>query len=116
MLHRRLAVILLRRCGLGATNALTADDLPGLVSTLKDFTLRVTGTPTAQQAQVMRGGLATEGFDPQTLESLEQPGIHAAGEALAIDAPCGGYNLHWAWASALVAGKAAAGAEGARET
>ena len=38
------------------------------------------------------------------------------GEALDVDAPCGGYNLHWAWASGMLAGRAAAESlmEGAR--
>ena len=35
------------------------------------------------------------------------PGLYVVGEALDVDAPCGGYNLHWAWASGLLAGKSA---------
>ena len=42
------------------------------------------------------------------MEALEVPGLYVVGEALDVDAPCGGYNLHWAWASGLLAGRSAA--------
>ncbi len=35
-------------------------------------------------------------------------GLFAAGEVLDIDGRSGGFNLHWAWASGIVAGEAAA--------
>jgi hypothetical protein len=38
--------------------------------------------------------------------------MFVVGELLDVDAPCGGYNLHWAWASGLLAGAAAAQAVG----
>jgi hypothetical protein len=43
------------------------------------------------------------------MECLSHAGLYAAGEALDIDARCGGYNLHWAWTSGILAGVAAAG-------
>ena len=36
------------------------------------------------------------------------PGLYVTGELLDIDGMCGGYNLHFAWASGMAAGKAAA--------
>ena len=56
-----------------------------------------------ENAQVTAGGLT--GFDPDTLESRAIPGLFAAGELLDVDGPCGGYNLQWAWASALLAAR-----------
>ena len=35
-------------------------------------------------------------------------GLYFAGEIMDIDGICGGYNLHWAWASGQRAGKSAA--------
>ncbi len=32
------------------------------------------------------------------------PGLYIIGEALDVDGPCGGYNLHWAWATGLLSG------------
>ena len=34
------------------------------------------------------------------LESRFVKGLYFAGEVLDADGECGGYNLHWAWASA----------------
>ena len=51
------------------------------------------------------GGARTEEFDPETLQSRRVPGLYACGEVLDIAARCGGYNLHWAWASGFTAGE-----------
>ena len=67
----------------------------------------VTGPAEPERAQVSRGGLRTDQFDPATLEARGLPGLYACGEALNVDGACGGYNLAWAWKSGLVAGSAA---------
>ncbi len=74
----------------------------------KDLRLRVTGLADAGQAQVTRGGLVNEQFDPVTLEACALPGAHACGEALDVDGPCGGFNLAWAWRSGMAVGRACA--------
>ena len=66
------------------------------------------------QAQVTRGGASVEEFDPETMASRRVEGLFAAGEVLDIDGRSGGFNLHWAWASGIVAGEAAARAAMAR--
>lgn len=98
----------LEQAGLDPHAPLDADDLPALERALSEFPLTVEGIGDERQCQVLRGGLAVEAFDPRTMESRLDAGLFAAGEALDIDAPCGGYNLHWAWASGLIAGAAAA--------
>ena len=40
-----------------------------------------------------------------TMESKLHKNIYFAGEVLDIDGICGGYNLHWAWASGYLAAK-----------
>ena len=59
-------------------------------------------------AQVPAGGIRTDEFSAQTLESRLCPGLYAAGEVLDIDGDCGGYNLQWAWSSGYLAGYHAA--------
>ena len=49
------------------------------------------------------GGIVTMEFDPETLQSRIVPGLYAAGEVLDVDGDCGGFNLQWAFASALMA-------------
>ena len=68
----------------------------------------VEGFAETNKAQVSRGGLPTSDFDPATLASRMRPGLYACGEALDVDADCGGFNLAWAWKSGMVAGAAAA--------
>lgn len=68
-------------------------------SVIKDFRVKVLSLGDIKHAQVCTGGLLTEDFDKVTLESKLVKGLYAAGEALNVDGECGGYNLHWAFAS-----------------
>ena len=81
--------------------------LSALSSVCGDFRLNVTGTQGFPSAQVTGGGAALSQFDPRTLESRLHPGLYAAGEILDVTGECGGFNLHWAWASGLAAGETA---------
>lgn len=78
------------------------------VSLAKHFELAVTGIAQPEKAQVTRGGFVTDCLDPTSLAASSMPWLHACGEALDVDGPCGGYNLAWAWKSGMVAGAAAA--------
>lgn len=76
-----------------------------LMGALKDFRAAVKGPGDAEHAQVQRGGFEVSAFDAETFEAKAVPGLHVVGEALDVDAPCGGFNLHWAFASGLMAGR-----------
>ena len=110
MFVSQVARAVLKQAGLRPDAPFADGDAPALARTLKGFALAVRGVGDARQCQVTRGGFAVAAFDARTLEARELPGLFAAGEALDVDAPCGGYNLHWAWASGIVAGRAAAAA------
>ncbi len=73
----------------------------------KKFAVTITGTNSFDQAQVSAGGVPFSEVNAQ-LASKKVPGLYLAGEILDIDGKCGGYNLHWAWASGYTAGKHAA--------
>ncbi|MBU4555655.1 MAG: NAD(P)/FAD-dependent oxidoreductase, partial [Actinobacteria bacterium] len=79
-----------------------------LATLLKGFELPVIGAGDAKQAQVTRGGVSVDEIDPRTMGSRRADGLFVAGEVLDIDGRCGGFNLHWAWASGIVAGQSAA--------
>lgn len=51
-------------------------------------------------AEVTRGGVSTMQISSKTMESKLCPGLYFIGEGLDIAGDLGGYNLHWAWASA----------------
>lgn len=83
-------------------------DAARLARALCAFPLEVAGIADPDISQVRRGGFEASAFDSATMQALEQPGLFAAGEALDVDGPCGGYNLHWAWSSGILAGRSAA--------
>jgi predicted Rossmann fold flavoprotein len=114
MLHDRVARAIMRAAGVGKDTP--AEELPQdrLTELLKDFRLSVLGMGDARQAQVTRGGASVAEWDPETMASRRVGGLFAAGEVLDIDGRSGGFNLHWAWASGIVAGEAAARAALAR--
>ena len=108
ILHNRLGRTLLRYAGYGLTTPLPElgeRDLQAIAAAVHDFTLPVQGTLGFEGAQVTAGGIRTEEFDPETLQSRLVPGLYAAGEVLDIDGDCGGYNLQWAWSSGRLAGE-----------
>jgi len=98
LFHKRVNEALIRACG---TNP------QALCRAIKGFTLTVRGAAEPKQAQVTRGGADVRSFDPHTLQSKLDRRIYAVGEALDIDGRCGGYNLHWAFASGLRAAECA---------
>ena len=82
---------------------LTGAQLKRLAGALGGWTLPVTGTLDFDQAQVTAGGAALKDFDIRDMQSLRASGLFAAGEVLDVDGDCGGFNLQWAWSSALMA-------------
>jgi len=66
----------------------------------------VVGTREFAHAQVTAGGADVREFDPHTLQSRLVPGLFACGEVLDVHGGCGGFNLHWAWASGQLAATA----------
>ena len=84
------------------------EDINKFVCNMKNCIFTVTGTRGFDSAQITVGGSVFNEFDTKTLESKFAGGLYCIGELLDVDAPCGGFNLQWAWASGIVAGNAAA--------
>jgi predicted Rossmann fold flavoprotein len=80
-----------------------------LAAALKNKKFAVQGTRGWNEAEFTSGGVHAGEISPSTLESRRWPGLFFAGEILDVQGPRGGYNLAWAWASGLVAGRSAAG-------
>lgn len=79
--------------------SLSAHSVQQIVSLLKDFRLDITGLRNYETAQVMKGGLALQEVD-ENLQIQRYKHMYAIGEILNVDGLCGGYNLHFAFASA----------------
>ena len=78
-------------------------DVIHLVSILKHFKMLVEGTTEERSAQVTRGGVPIESVSALNLcvsNAADAP-LYICGEALDIDADCGGFNLAWAWISGI---------------
>ena len=111
LLVKKLGVALLKRAGIrpdAPTRGLNDAQIANLCDQCKHCVFPVTGTGPFADAQVTVGGLAQEGFDPETLESRQVPSLYACGELLDVDGPCGGFNLQWAFASARLCAAAIA--------
>lgn len=110
-LPQRLARWLCARAGVGENTAmarLKTGELENLAVCLGGYPARVIATEGWDKAMVTRGGVDVREIRPDTLESKMTKGLHFAGEMIDVDGPCGGYNLHWAFASGALAGLAAA--------
>lgn len=109
MMPSRVARAVVTAAGIDPDEPIVAEqEAVVLAMASESFGLTAKGIADPKQAQVSRGGYAVKGFDAATMESRMHPGLFAAGEALDIDGRCGGYNLHWAWTSGMIAGRAAA--------
>lgn len=106
ILHNRLGRVLTKAAGIGGRQAgeLTREEIGQVCRTVKAFAIPLTEPLGMDSAQVTAGGVLTENFDPQTMESRLVPGLYACGEVLDVDGDCGGYNLQWAWSSGRCAG------------
>lgn len=110
---RQVARVVLKHAGFGEDVLCARADAPLVIAAFKEIDFAVEGMADERQCQVHRGGFSVGAVDPCSMRSREVPGLYLAGEALDVDAPCGGYNLHWAWASGMLAGRSAAAFLGA---
>lgn len=102
MFHRLLGVMFLKRCGIlsSCCRDVSNDKINKLVDMIKNCPFHVQGT--LGEGQVRVGGISLDEVD-ENLMSKKYPNLFFVGECLDVDGLCGGYNLAWAWASALLA-------------
>ena len=110
LLNKKLMLLFIRMAGLKPTEAAEQADrerLKRVYELCRELRVHVTGSNSFDNAQVTAGGVPLEEVT-ERLESKKAPGVFFAGEILEVDGRCGGYNLHWAWCSAYLAGTGAA--------
>jgi predicted Rossmann fold flavoprotein len=74
-----------------------------LVTNCTEFPLTVAALGDYKIAMATRGGVALDGVDAKTMESMLVPGLFFAGEVLDIDGDTGGYNLQAAFSTGYLA-------------
>ena len=75
--------------------------LSAVADGVKAFALPVVGSLGFDYAQVTKGGIPLAELD-EHLQSRNAEGLYFAGEILDVDGECGGFNLQWAYTSAMV--------------
>ncbi|WP_456485366.1 NAD(P)/FAD-dependent oxidoreductase [Hydrogenimonas sp.] len=87
---------------------LTPKNVRAIASRISDWRFSVSDTHGYRHAEVAGGGVLCSEVDAKTMESKIVPGLYFSGELLDVVGKRGGYNLHFAWASGYLAGKAMA--------
>ncbi|MDO4552029.1 MAG: aminoacetone oxidase family FAD-binding enzyme [Bacillota bacterium] len=111
ILHKKLCGVYIRRWTAEPKDKvgnLPREKIEELAALLKCWRLPLSGTRGWAEAQTTAGGVELSQVDAETMGSRLVPGLYFAGEVLDVDGPCGGYNLHWAFASGIRAGQGAA--------
>ncbi len=106
----RVLLLLSDLAGVGPdklTCAVSEQALAEFTRLLKGLELELAGSLGFEDAMAAAGGVAASEVSPETFESKKAKALFLTGELLDIDGDSGGYNLHFAWTSGLLAGRAA---------
>ena len=115
LLPQRMASIFPPLCGLSGempVHQVTRPQRQHLAETLKALPLEIERMRPIEEAIVTRGGVDVKEIVPGTMASKRVEGLYFAGEVLDVDAHTGGFNLQIAFSTGVLAGQAAAQAQG----
>ncbi len=112
LFHKRLISVLLKEAGITElmqpAHQVPVKHISRLAEICQEWKVPITGTLSWNQAQVTAGGIETSEIDPVNLLSKRHSGLYITGELMDVDGDCGGFNLYWAWATGIIAGRHAA--------
>ena len=112
ILNYKMIPFFMKKAGIPLSKKLSEiskEKLKILFDILSAFSLEMTGYLGFEKAQSSSGGLSLSCIDPHTMELSKLPGLYVTGELLDCDGICGGYNLHFAFATGYLAGLSSAG-------
>ena len=84
---------------------LSDNELKNIVQTAKEMSFTVTGKAGFDRAQAATGGVVGSEIDENTMQSKVCENLFVCGEVIDLCGECGGYNLHFAFASGIIAGE-----------
>lgn len=111
LLNQKLSNMILEKAHLNQDIlifSLTDKELDNIAYCIQNLKVKVTNYRDYEFAQVCTGGIPLSDIDTKTFESKFVKNIFFTGEILDVDGICGGYNLHFAWASGYIAALAIA--------
>lgn len=76
------------------------DEMEKISQLFNSYEIQIDKLDGYDKAEVTRGGISVDEIFPKTMEAKKVSGLYFIGEALDVTGMLGGYNLHWAWASA----------------
>lgn len=81
----------------------TGDEMKDVCALLTGQRFTVSGLAGFKEAMATAGGIKLSSVSTKTMESKDYPGLYFIGEVLDVDGDTGGYNLQFAYSSAMVA-------------
>lgn len=85
--------------------SLSENEIDNIVRTIKDLRFPVVENCGFEQAQCALGGVNGHEIDENTMQSKIVKNLYVCGEAIDLCGECGGYNLHFAFASGITTGE-----------
>ena len=110
IINKKIGVYLAKKLNVSTETELyniTDDEIEMFAKTVKRMEFVPSGMSGINSAQVTAGGIELKEID-KNMQSVKYNNLYIIGEALDVDGMCGGYNLHWAFSSGIIAGTNAA--------
>ncbi len=108
ILQKRLAQAVMKQAGVSNFSvncgALLAEQIKAIARTVKRLPFTVSNVNGFEQAQCATGGVLGNEINENTMESKKVKNLYFCGEVIDICGICGGFNLHFAFASGCRAG------------
>ena len=105
IINKKLIPILLKEAQISSIHKpcyeLEWEEKSNIYNLLKSWKFEVSDTNAFSNAQVTVGGVDTKDIDSNSLESKLCKNLFFCGEILDVNGDCGGFNLQWAWSSAM---------------
>ena len=112
LLNKRVAAVLWKNLELGELSrkaeSLSAQEWETLAYGLKNWCFSELEDTGWKNAQTTGGGVRLSYLEPDTFQLKNCPGVYVVGETLDCAGACGGFNLHFAFGSGILAGRHAA--------
>lgn len=109
IVQKRIALAILKMSNINDFSrpcaSISNKEIIQLANTIKNMDFKVIGNIGFDNAQCAIGGLHGDEINPQNMQVKKIKGLYVCGEAIDICGECGGYNLHFAFASGHLIGE-----------